>query len=133
MDLGLGDRYRQIIPCCFKFVSNFLNHVGFRVVAAQSLGNPLSDVFNGGGLKERDHKGSNVSRPTVWLREFPWPPSDQHMAITGTKAALTFIRKHNKSPLLPPMSSGLIPLQTAMTWSQWKTRYRAPGLELPLK
>ncbi|GFW51878.1 soluble guanylate cyclase 88E [Trichonephila clavipes] len=29
---------------------------------------------------------SPVSRPqTVWLQVFPWPPYDQHLAITGTK------------------------------------------------
>ncbi|GFY28614.1 uncharacterized protein TNCV_4150451 [Trichonephila clavipes] len=59
----------------------------------------------------------SVSRSqTVWLQAFPWPPSGQHTAITGTKVELAFIRKHNRSPHHPLMSSGLTPLasQTAM-------------------
>ncbi|GFS68439.1 uncharacterized protein TNCV_4583801 [Trichonephila clavipes] len=36
--------------------------------------------------------------------DVPWPSSDQHMVITGTKTE-HFIRKHNRSPLSPPMSS----------------------------
>ncbi|GFV28305.1 uncharacterized protein TNCV_22301 [Trichonephila clavipes] len=72
---------------------------------------------------------------TVWLQAFLWPPSEQHMAITGTKTEPAFIKKHNRSPLYPPMSSGLTPLtsQTAMAWSQWNTRNRASDLELFLK
>ncbi|GFW77314.1 uncharacterized protein TNCV_924301 [Trichonephila clavipes] len=60
---------------------------------------------------------------------------DLHMAITGTKAEPAFIGKRNRSPLRPPMSSGLTPLasQTAMAWSLWNARYRAPGMELTLK
>ncbi|GFX19867.1 transposable element Tcb1 transposase [Trichonephila clavipes] len=63
----------------------------------------------------------SVSRlQTVWLQVFPWLPSDQHTAITGTKAEPAFIRKHNRSPLHHPMSSGLTPLASkpAMAWSQ---------------
>ncbi|GFY03020.1 uncharacterized protein TNCV_980251 [Trichonephila clavipes] len=52
---------------------------------------------------------SSVSRPqTVWLQAFHWSPSDQHTAITGTNAE-PFIRKHNRSPFHPPMSSGFSP------------------------
>ncbi|GFU29700.1 hypothetical protein TNCV_4745361 [Trichonephila clavipes] len=41
---------------------------------------------------------ASVSRPqTVLLQSLPWPPSDQYMAITGTKAEHAFIRKHNIS------------------------------------
>ncbi|GFU65036.1 uncharacterized protein TNCV_2852381 [Trichonephila clavipes] len=65
----------------------------------------------------------------------PWPPSDQHTPNTGTKAEPAFIRKDDKSPLSPPLSSGLIlqASQNAMAWSQWNTRYRKLGLELSLK
>ncbi|GFV98309.1 uncharacterized protein TNCV_622681 [Trichonephila clavipes] len=34
---------------------------------------------------------------TVWMQAFPWPPSDQHMTIPGTKAEPDFIGKHNIS------------------------------------
>ncbi|GBN19205.1 hypothetical protein AVEN_6408-1 [Araneus ventricosus] len=63
-----------------------------------------------------------------------WPPSNQHTAITENKAELAFIRKHNRSPLRPPMSSSLTPLtlQMAVVWSQWNARHRASGLELSL-
>ncbi|GFT28118.1 hypothetical protein TNCV_645011 [Trichonephila clavipes] len=56
------------------------------------------------------------------------------MVITDTKAEPTFIRKYNISPLLPPMSSGLISLvsQTEMAWSQWNTLCSEPVLELSL-
>ncbi|GBM25674.1 hypothetical protein AVEN_207449-1 [Araneus ventricosus] len=77
-----------------------------------------------------------VSRPqTGWLQVLTWPPSNQHTAIIGTKAEPTFIRKHNRSPLRPPMSSSLTPLasQTAVIWSQWNSRYRASGSKLSLK
>ncbi|GFU23207.1 hypothetical protein TNCV_3516321 [Trichonephila clavipes] len=64
---------------------------------------------------------------------FPWPPTDQHTAIPGTKTKPAFIR--NATDLLPPVSLGLPPraLQTAMACSQWNTRYRAPGSELSSK
>ncbi|GFX19891.1 uncharacterized protein TNCV_1434511 [Trichonephila clavipes] len=74
----------------------------------------------------------SVSRmQTVWLQVFPWLPSDQHTAIAGTKAEPAFIRKHNRSPLRHPMSSGLTLLTSkpATAWSQ----YRAPGSEFYLK
>ncbi|GFV24482.1 hypothetical protein TNCV_194451 [Trichonephila clavipes] len=53
---------------------------------------------------------------TIWLKEFSWPPSDQQMTITSTKTEPAFIRKHNRSPLRPPMSIALAPLalHTAM-------------------
>ncbi|GFV09738.1 uncharacterized protein TNCV_2597931 [Trichonephila clavipes] len=76
---------------------------------------------------------SSLSRlHTVWLRVFPWPPSDQHMAITGTKVGPAFFRKHNRSSFRPPTSFFLTPLasQTSMAWSQWNTRYMVPGLDL---
>ncbi|GFU07022.1 uncharacterized protein TNCV_3885861 [Trichonephila clavipes] len=79
---------------------------------------------------------SSLSWPqTVWLQAFPWPPSYQHKAIPGTQVEPTFIRKYNKYPPRPPMSSGLTSLAspTAMAWSQWNTRYRVPGSELSLK
>ncbi|GFX36889.1 uncharacterized protein TNCV_4000491 [Trichonephila clavipes] len=43
--------------------------------------------------------------------------------------------ENNRSPLRSLMSSGLTPLasQTAMAWSRWNTRYRAPGSKLSLK
>ncbi|GBM80632.1 hypothetical protein AVEN_140557-1 [Araneus ventricosus] len=45
---------------------------------------------------------SSVSKPqTGWLQALTWPPSNQHTAITGTKAEPAFIRKHNRSPLRP--------------------------------
>ncbi|GFW92251.1 uncharacterized protein TNCV_3541371 [Trichonephila clavipes] len=55
---------------------------------------------------------------SIWLYALPWPPFDQHAAITSTKAETAFIRKHNKSPLRFPMSFGLtlLALQTAMAW-----------------
>ncbi|GFX59604.1 uncharacterized protein TNCV_3753691 [Trichonephila clavipes] len=62
----------------------------------------------------------SVSRlQTVWLQVFPWLSSDRHTAITSTKARPALIRKRNRSPFRPPMSSGLTPLasQTSMTWS----------------
>ncbi|GFS54347.1 uncharacterized protein TNCV_4808571 [Trichonephila clavipes] len=54
--------------------------------------------------------------------------ASQHPVITGTKVEPGFIRKHNRSPLRPPVSSGLKPLasQTSMAWSQLNTPYRAP-------
>ncbi|GFW28325.1 uncharacterized protein TNCV_4639921 [Trichonephila clavipes] len=57
------------------------------------------------------------------------------LTMTGTKAELVFIRKHKRSTLRPPLSSGLTPLasQVAMAWSQWNTRYRVHGSELCLK
>ncbi|GFV75117.1 uncharacterized protein TNCV_3189701 [Trichonephila clavipes] len=79
---------------------------------------------------------SSVSRlQTVWLQAFPWPPSDQHKASTGTKAEPVFIRKQNRSPLHPPLSSSLklLASQMAMARSQWNTRYRAFDSELSLK
>ncbi|GFV65748.1 uncharacterized protein TNCV_4153841 [Trichonephila clavipes] len=69
---------------------------------------------------------ASVSRPQiVWLQTFLWPPSDQHTVITGTKAEPAFIRKHNRSPLRPSMSSGLASLasQTAKAWNQWNTAF----------
>ena len=82
--------------------------------------------------------GSSVSMPqTVWSKVLPWPPSDINTAtaITDTMAEPAFIRKHNRSPLHPPMSSGLTQLasQTSMVWSQWNTCYRVPGSELSLE
>ncbi|GBL94678.1 hypothetical protein AVEN_83992-1 [Araneus ventricosus] len=76
---------------------------------------------------------SSVSRKqTGWLQALTWPPSNQHTAITGTKAEPSFIRKHNRSPLNSPMSSSWTPLtsQTAVVWSQCNARYRASGSEL---
>ncbi|GBN91001.1 hypothetical protein AVEN_196592-1 [Araneus ventricosus] len=72
------------------------------------------------------------SPQTGWLQELTWPPSNQHTAITGTKAEPPFIRKHNRSPLRPSISSSLTPLkpQTAVLWSQWNARYRGSGSEL---
>ncbi|GFY10467.1 uncharacterized protein TNCV_1463561 [Trichonephila clavipes] len=37
-----------------------------------------------------------------WLQTLSWPP-DQHAAITGNNTEPAFIRKHNKSPLRPPI------------------------------
>ncbi|GFY08332.1 uncharacterized protein TNCV_1357381 [Trichonephila clavipes] len=83
------------------------------------------------GNRYPDHdsrRRSSVFRPqAVWLQEFPWPPSDQHMAITGTKVEPAFNRKHKRS-VCPLMSSGW-----CHKWRQWNTRVRAPGLELSLK
>ncbi|GFS84825.1 uncharacterized protein TNCV_2957131 [Trichonephila clavipes] len=69
------------------------------------------------------------------LQAFPWPPSDLHMAITGTKTEHAFIRKHNRSPLGHPMSSDLTLLLslTIMFWSRWNTCYRVLRLELSFK
>ncbi|GFU83634.1 hypothetical protein TNCV_1411721 [Trichonephila clavipes] len=47
---------------------------------------------------------------SVWLQAFPWPPSENQRSITGTKAEPAFIRKHNISPLRPPLSYGLTTL-----------------------
>ncbi|GFW23743.1 uncharacterized protein TNCV_2032861 [Trichonephila clavipes] len=59
----------------------------------------------------------SVSRlQTVWLQVFPWLPSDQHTAITGTKAEPAFIRKHNRSLLRLPVSSGLTSLARERKW-----------------
>ncbi|GFT13966.1 hypothetical protein TNCV_2615981 [Trichonephila clavipes] len=62
--------------------------------------------------------GSPMDKPAL-LQAFLCPPSDQHTAITVTKAESAFIRKSNTSPLRLAMSSGLTPLvsQTAMSWS----------------
>ncbi|GFU42637.1 uncharacterized protein TNCV_1545111 [Trichonephila clavipes] len=47
----------------------------------------------------------SVSRPQIiWLQAFHSPPSDQHTAITGSKSEPSFMRKHNRSPLHPPMN-----------------------------
>ncbi|GFV93613.1 RNase H domain-containing protein [Trichonephila clavipes] len=47
--------------------------------------------------------------PSPWAPTpiIQWPPSDQHTAITSTKAEAAFIRKHNRTPLHLSMSSGL--------------------------
>ncbi|GBM83996.1 hypothetical protein AVEN_110127-1 [Araneus ventricosus] len=43
---------------------------------------------------------SGVSRPQKsWLQELTSSPSNQHTAITGTKAEPAFIRKYNRSVL----------------------------------
>ncbi|GFU64702.1 uncharacterized protein TNCV_876251 [Trichonephila clavipes] len=76
---------------------------------------------------------SSVSRlQAVRFQAFPWP--DQYTATTGTKAEPAVIRKHNRSPLRSPMSSGLTPQasQTSMAWSRLNIRYMVPGLELSL-
>ncbi|GFY32783.1 uncharacterized protein TNCV_4638891 [Trichonephila clavipes] len=94
----------------------------------------IKDLFKKKLLPDHDSRcRSSVSRlQTVWLQALSWLPSDQH---TGTKAEPSFIRKHNRSPLSPPMSSGRTSLAsyTAMAWSQWNTGYRARSLELYLK
>ncbi|GFS84115.1 uncharacterized protein TNCV_2365041 [Trichonephila clavipes] len=56
---------------------------------------------------------------TIWLQELFWPSSDQHMVITGPKIELASLRKHNRSPFRPLMSSCLTPLESQMTmaWS----------------
>ncbi|GFV65011.1 hypothetical protein TNCV_763531 [Trichonephila clavipes] len=42
---------------------------------------------------------SSVSRlQTMWLLTLPWPPSDQHTALTGTKAEAALIRKQISTP-----------------------------------
>ncbi|GBL98108.1 hypothetical protein AVEN_84604-1 [Araneus ventricosus] len=79
---------------------------------------------------------SSVSRlQTGWLQVLTWPLSNQHTAITGTKAEPAYIRKHIRYPLRPPMGSSVTPLtsQTAVVWSQWNARYKASGSELSLK
>ncbi|GBN31909.1 hypothetical protein AVEN_236559-1 [Araneus ventricosus] len=63
---------------------------------------------------------SSVFRPqTGWLQVLTWPPFNQRTAITGTKEEPAFIRKHNRSPLRPPVSFSLEPItsQTAVVWS----------------
>ncbi|GFW35939.1 hypothetical protein TNCV_1927681 [Trichonephila clavipes] len=51
------------------------------------------------------------------IEVFPWPPSDQHTAITGKKAEPAVIKKHSGSLLRPLMGTGLTPpaSQTEMT------------------
>ncbi|GFX74244.1 uncharacterized protein TNCV_2912771 [Trichonephila clavipes] len=71
---------------------------------------------------------SSVSRTqTVWLQAFSFPPADQHIE----PAKPVFIRKHNRSPLRPPMSSGLTLLvsQMVMACSQRNTRKRVYSSE----
>ncbi|GFT38123.1 uncharacterized protein TNCV_4103471 [Trichonephila clavipes] len=86
---------------------------------------------------DHDYNGkTNGSRlQSVWLQALPWPISDQHTTITGSKTELACIRKHSRSSIHPPMSSGLTPLesQTSMAWSQWNTRHGVPGSKLSLK
>ncbi|GBM77763.1 hypothetical protein AVEN_231572-1 [Araneus ventricosus] len=79
---------------------------------------------------------SSVPRPqTGWLQSLSWPPSNQHTVMTATYAGPTFIIKHKRSLLRPPMSSSSTPLtsQTSVVWNQWNARYRASGWELSLK
>ncbi|GFW91813.1 transposable element Tc3 transposase [Trichonephila clavipes] len=65
--------------------------------------------MNGSTIDHDSRYRFNVSRPqTVWLQAFSWPPSDRHTAITGTYVELAFIKKRNRSPLHPPMNSGLV-------------------------
>ncbi|GFU98784.1 uncharacterized protein TNCV_1215001 [Trichonephila clavipes] len=71
----------------------------------------------------------SVLRPqTVWEQVFPG------LFLTNTPEP-AFMRIHNRSPLRPPIISGLTPLalQTAMAWCQWNRRYREPGSRLSLK
>ncbi|GFX49853.1 uncharacterized protein TNCV_784161 [Trichonephila clavipes] len=80
--------------------------------------------------------GSSVSRPQpTSMQAFLWHPYDQHTSITGTRTESSFIRKHNRFSLHPPISSRLTPQasQKPLTWSQRNTPYRAPGLKLSLK
>ncbi|GFX27502.1 uncharacterized protein TNCV_4995571 [Trichonephila clavipes] len=119
-------------------VLNWRQSWGFRR-SSQSLWDSHESTPAVRGNCSPDHDSryrSSVSRQqTVWLQTFRWLPSDQHRAITGSKAKPAFIRKHNRSPLYLPMCSGFTRLasQTAMAWSQWNTRYRAPASELSMK
>ncbi|GFW59181.1 uncharacterized protein TNCV_2781121 [Trichonephila clavipes] len=47
---------------------------------------------------------------TVCLQAFLWSPFDQHMGITGIRAEPAVIKKYNRSPIHPSISSGLTPL-----------------------
>ncbi|GFV69587.1 hypothetical protein TNCV_4064671 [Trichonephila clavipes] len=62
--------------------------------------------------------GYSMSRlQRVWLKKFPWPPSDLHTTITGTDAEPAFIRKKkNRYPHLPPMSLTLLAFQMTMSY-----------------
>ncbi|GFV98112.1 thyroid receptor-interacting protein 11 [Trichonephila clavipes] len=53
-----------------------------REIAPQTITQGVSPVCLGG---------------TVWLQAFPWRPSYEHTAITGTKAKPTFLRKQQIS------------------------------------
>lgn len=61
-----------------------------------------------------------------------WPSSNENIPMTGSNAEPDFIRKYSRSPLLPPMSSSLLPLtsQTAVDCCGWHGCYKASGLEV---
>ncbi|GFV95052.1 uncharacterized protein TNCV_1030501 [Trichonephila clavipes] len=42
------------------------------------------------------YRSSVSRRQTVWSLAFPWPPSDQHKVITGTKAEPASIRRQQQ-------------------------------------
>ncbi|GBM13952.1 hypothetical protein AVEN_152380-1 [Araneus ventricosus] len=117
---------------------NRLNHqTGVQICSQGAWDNHKSApaVMGNCSPDHNSRRRSSVSRPqTGGLQELTWPPSKQHTAITGTKAEPAFIRKHNRSPIRPPMGSSLTSLmsQSAVVWRQWNARYRASGSELSL-
>ncbi|GBM85824.1 hypothetical protein AVEN_129966-1 [Araneus ventricosus] len=118
---------------------NRLNHqTDVQICSQGAWGNHESapDVIGNCSPVRNSRSRSSVCRPqTGLLQALTWPPSNQHTAITGIKAEPIFIRKHNRAPLRPPMSSILTPLtsQAAVVWSQWNVRYRTSDSELSLK
>ncbi|GBO13207.1 hypothetical protein AVEN_87012-1 [Araneus ventricosus] len=74
-----------------------------------------------------------LGRKLVGCRPSPGLLLTKHTAIIGTKAEPAFIRKNNRSPLRPPMSSSLTPItsQMAVIWNQWNARYRRLNPMLP--
>ncbi|GFU16078.1 uncharacterized protein TNCV_1300271 [Trichonephila clavipes] len=98
-----------------KWQLNSLNHQTDVQICNQGVWNNherAPDIMRNSCL---DHNSKCRSRPqTSWLQILTWPPNQQ-MAITGTKAKLTLIKKHNMSPLQPTMSISFIPLTSQTT------------------
>ncbi|GFW68067.1 hypothetical protein TNCV_1879491 [Trichonephila clavipes] len=123
--LSIGKQYSKIVHV-LAFIFRFINNCKF---SCQKKPQPLSP-------HELDLAECYLTKKlpqTVWLQTFPWPPSDQHTTITGTKAEPPFIRKHVStlsSTELWPDTTGVA---MATAWSKWNTRYKAPGSELTLK
>ncbi|GFW88827.1 hypothetical protein TNCV_2682611 [Trichonephila clavipes] len=95
-------------------------HSCFMLGSRCSIGDRCGDLAGQGNMStlQSTLRYNNCMRASDSLvaSPFPSPPSDQHLAITGTKAEPSFIRKHNRCTLRPPMLSGMIPLasQTVM-------------------
>ncbi|GFV43699.1 hypothetical protein TNCV_880251 [Trichonephila clavipes] len=99
--------------------------LSYRQILRASLLYTVKLTENKSHHQEKIPKGFSVSSlQTVRLQVFSWSPSYQHTANTDTMVEHAFIRKHNRSPLRPPMSPGfsLLASQMERTWSQWNTQ-----------